>query len=434
MTIQIGTTVGDYEVTGVLGRGGMGKVFRVRSVLTLREEAMKVVSPDLESRPELADRFLREIRVHASLEHPNIAALRAALHNDDQIVMILELVDGVGLDEMLKHGPVNPTAVVSYMGQVLSALAYAHGRGVVHRDIKPANILVTRGGQAKLTDFGIAVATRELRLTQSGFTLGSLMYMSPEQIRGEAVDARSDIYSLGVTMYEVVTGRRPFDGENEYAVITAHLNQAPVHPSDVTPGVPRALGDLIVKAMAKDPNDRFASATEFQAALVRLPRSAETTLDMPAPRAVTSFPPEDLARVESGLIRAVGPIARHLVASAARRTADFSELCHHLAGQIPEPREREAFLKSCLKGGTVLQRSAPKVDTAAAARMWDQTWLAKVETALAAHVGPIARVLVKNASKRARTADELGQMLAKEIAAEADRKRFVNEITALRSS
>jgi hypothetical protein len=147
MSIQIGATVGDYQVIAVLGRGGMGKVFRVRSLLTLREEAMKVVSPDLEGRPELADRFLREIRVHASLEHPNIAALRAALRVDDQIVMILDLVDGVGLDEKIRTGPLDPAAAVGYISQVLSALAFAHGRGVV-RTLREAGFGRTRAWDA----------------------------------------------------------------------------------------------------------------------------------------------------------------------------------------------------------------------------------------------------------------------------------------------
>ena len=433
MSFQIGATVGDYEVIGVLGRGGMGKVFRVRSLLTLREEAMKVVSSDLEDRPELADRFLREIRVHASLEHPNIAALHAALRVNDEIVMILELVDGVGLDEKIRSGPLDPSSVASYVTQVLAALAFAHGHGVVHRDIKPANILVTAAGQVKLTDFGIAMASRELRLTRAGFTMGSLLYMSPEQIRGEAVEARSDLYSLGVTMYEMVTGRRPFDGENEYAVINAHLTRIPQHPSTVHAAVPRALGDIIMKAMAKGPAERFASALEFQAALSPPPR----TFAAPAAAQPTSTPiaSEDLARVESGLVRVVGPIARHLVASAARRATDFHALCQDLAAQLPEPREREAFLKSCLRGGTAPQAIVPgPALTASAATVWDPAWLGRLEQSLAEQVGPIARVLVKNAARRSRTADELVQSLAGEIPSEIARKRFREAATGLRSS
>src|SRR5581483_157656 len=189
------------------------KVFRVRSLLTDREEAMKVVLPDMDENRELADRFLREIKVHASLEHHNIAALRAAVRVQGRILMIMELIHGESLDETLKAGPLELPTAIYYVDQVLSALDYAHAHGVVHRDIKPANILVTgpesgRPGVVKLTDFGIAQAAGSGRLTGVGMAVGSLWYMSPEQIRAEQVDARSDIYSLGLTFYQMVTGQR----------------------------------------------------------------------------------------------------------------------------------------------------------------------------------------------------------------------------------
>ncbi len=168
MAIQIGDILGDYQVTGVLGRGGMGKVFRVRSLLTDREEAMKIVLPDLDENPGLADRFLREIKVHASLQHPNIAALRTALRIEGRLVMILELVEGVSLEEMLRSGPMEIPQAVGCVVQVLSALAFAHERGVIHRDIKPANILIATAGAVKLTDFGIARSTSGARLTGTG--------------------------------------------------------------------------------------------------------------------------------------------------------------------------------------------------------------------------------------------------------------------------
>jgi serine/threonine protein kinase len=153
--IEVGDIVGDYEVVGVLGRGGMGKVFRVRSRLTGREEAMKVVYPDLSGQAELADRFLREIKVHASLDHPNIAALHAAVRIQDQLVMILELVHGFSLEERLRAGVLPGAEAVHYINQVLSALAFARDRGVVHRDIKPANILITTEHVVKLTEGGM---------------------------------------------------------------------------------------------------------------------------------------------------------------------------------------------------------------------------------------------------------------------------------------
>ena len=422
--IDVGDIVGDYEVVGVLGRGGMGKVFRVRSRLTDREEAMKVVYPDLSGQTELAERFLREIKVHASLDHPNIAALRAAVRVQDQLVMILELVHGFSLEERLRAGVLPPAEAVHYINQVLSALAFAHARGVVHRDIKPANILITTEQVVKLTDFGIARAAKDQKLTNTGFALGSLPYMSPEQIQSEAVDPRSDIYSLGVTCYEAVTGVRPFRGENEYALMNAHLTGIPKTPSEVAP-IPVLLSDAIMKALAKNPRDRFQSTTEFQAALRQLPDAPAQPI--PAFPQAGEIPPEDLARIESSLVRVLGPIARHVVKDAARRFSSVSELCQSLAEQIPQGREREAFLKSSLGTGTASpSKKATTVVKTDGPRAWDEAWLARLELSLAAYIGPIAKVIVKRATKSASTPDDLCRLLAAEISSEADRQRFLS--------
>src|SRR5262245_52578183 len=164
MNLQIGSTVGDYQIVGMLGAGGMGKVFKVRNVISDRIEAMKVLLPDLVSDQELADRFMREIKVQASLEHPNIAALHTALRIDNQLLMLMEFVDGETLEHKLKHGPLPAAQAVEYAMQVLSALDYAHTRGVIHRYIKPANMMPTPAGVIKLMDFGIAKAAADRRL------------------------------------------------------------------------------------------------------------------------------------------------------------------------------------------------------------------------------------------------------------------------------
>src|SRR4051794_37088294 len=173
MNLEIGGTVGDYEIVGILGAGGMGKVFRVRNTISNREEAMKVLLPDLTGEPELANRFLREIQVLARLEHPNIAGLRTALRFENQLLMIMELVDGVSLDQRLHQGPMPVMEAVRCVDQILAALAYAHKNGVIHRDIKPANMMLTADGTVKLMDFGIAKGTNDRRLTMTGGTIGS---------------------------------------------------------------------------------------------------------------------------------------------------------------------------------------------------------------------------------------------------------------------
>src|SRR5580692_409102 len=201
MNLQIGSAIGDYQVVGILGAGGMGKVYKVRNVISDRVEAMKVLLPDLVTEADLADRFLREIKVQASLEHPNIASLHTAVRQDNQLLMLMEFVDGVTLEQRLKQGPLPVEEAVNYICQVLSALEYAHSRGVIHRDIKPANMMLTPAGVVKLMDFGIAKASTDHKLTMTGTTMGSLYYMSPEQIQGAAgLDARADLYSVGVSM------------------------------------------------------------------------------------------------------------------------------------------------------------------------------------------------------------------------------------------
>src|SRR3954469_8321663 len=172
MTLQVGDRIGDYEILSVLGAGGMGKVYKVRNVISERVEAMKVLLPNLESDPDLADRFTREIKVQASLDHPNIAGLHTAQRLNNQLVMLMEFVEGVTIEEQLHSGTISLANGIGYITQVLSALGYAHTHGVVHRDIKPANMMLTASGTVKLMDFGIAKISADPKLTQTGHTVG----------------------------------------------------------------------------------------------------------------------------------------------------------------------------------------------------------------------------------------------------------------------
>ena len=262
-----GQHLGDYEILGVLGAGGMGKVYKVRNVISDRVEAMKILLPNLASEKQLADRFLREIKLLATLHHPNIAALRTALTLDNQLVMIMEYVEGVTLSSRLHEGAIPPADAVRYVDQVLAALSYAHKLEIVHRDIKPANMMLTHDGIVKLMDFGIARSGGDRSLTSTGTTLGSLNYMPPEQVKGEPADARSDIYSLGVSLYEMVTGMLPFEAASNYSLMSAHLEQIPKAPIIHKPGLPESLNQIILMALAKDPAQRFQSADAFRGAL-----------------------------------------------------------------------------------------------------------------------------------------------------------------------
>jgi serine/threonine protein kinase len=264
--MNIGERVGDYEIVEVLGQGGMGQVYKVRNILSERIEAMKVLLPNLEGDSDLADRFLREIKVQAAFDHPNIAKLFTALRASNQLLMVMEFVEGTSLEKLLAKGPLLVGEAVDYASQVLNALAYAHGRGVVHRDIKPANMMRTSSGQVKLLDFGIAHMA-DSKLTKVGTTVGSLYYMSPEQVKGAPADPRSDLYSLGVVLYEMVTGKRPFQGDSPSSIMAAHLQQTPVAPSEMVPWVLGPLNEIILMAVNKDPEARFQSAEAFRNAL-----------------------------------------------------------------------------------------------------------------------------------------------------------------------
>jgi serine/threonine-protein kinase len=317
MNYEIGSRVGDYEVLEVLGAGGMGRVYKVRNVISDRVEAMKVVLPDLAGDADLADRFVREIKVQASLDHPNIAALHTALRLDNQLLMLMEYVEGVTIEAVLRSGRLPIDKAIDYTSQVLSALSYAHARGVVHRDLKPANMIITPSGVVKLMDFGIAKMVADRKLTQTGRTVGSLYYMSPEQIKGAVdVDARSDLYSLGISLYEMVTGARPFQGDSEYSIMAAHLETNPPPPIQVDPNLPPALSEIILMSLEKDPAQRFQTADAFRSALLSV-RGPVPTAATPAAAPVVVAPPPPPARSHRGLYIALGSLATIAVIVAA---------------------------------------------------------------------------------------------------------------------
>ena len=367
-----GQNIGDYEVLSQLGSGGIGEVYKVRHIISQRTEAMKLLRPD-RSGNEISERFLREIRVLASLSHPHIASLHTAFKVDDRIAMIMEFVEGEDLHWKLRtEWAGRAVEGIEYIRQVLSALEYAHAREIIHRDIKPSNVMITPEGQAKLLDFGMAFKAADHSVTRPGFILGSLHYMSPEQVRGERVDARSDLYSTGVTLYEILTAHRPFDGSTEYDVMTGHLQQVPKWPSDVNPAIPYSLSVTLLKALAKDPGERFQSAAEFLNALTHISMDDAATLQTlaidPGPRGTASdpatpaaslvgkassgsprpsmgrFDPAVLDSVSKELAAFIGPIAKVVVKRAAQRCSSVEDLYGAVAVEIDSEKDRSSFL------------------------------------------------------------------------------------------
>ncbi len=366
MTFEPGQRIGDYEIVAKLGAGGLGVVYEVQHLISQRREAMKILLPDQAGTPEMVERFHREVQTLASLNHPNIAALHTAFYHGNQLAMMMELVHGETLaDRRLKTG-ISLAQVLDYAAQVLSALVYAHRLGVVHRDIKPSNIMITETGVVKLLDFGIAFQEKSSHLTQSGFLLGSLNYMSPEQVSGEGATTRSDLYSVGVTLYEILTGILPVTGKTNYEILMGHLHQQPVPPYQVAPQVPIAISDAIMRSLAKDPTQRYQTAEEFmhglqlgaaitaqQEAVTRPLRTPRTIVSQslaggmqPRPTTASGSQSLPLEEVTRKLAVYIGPVAKFVVKKLAAQTDDLDAIYREAAKQIASDSDRAAFLRT----------------------------------------------------------------------------------------
>ena len=310
MTDPVRKQIGDYEIIRELGHGGMGQVFLVRNLISDRIEAMKILLPDLANQGDLGARFIREIKLLASLDHPNIAALRTAFSADNQLIMIMEYVEGDTLAHRLERGPFPPAEALDYIDQVLAALSYAHAKGIIHRDIKPANMMLTPHGVLKLMDFGIARSGNDLGLTVTGTTLGSLDYMSPEQVQAQPTDARSDLYSVGVSLYEMVTGQRMFSATSSFSIMEAQIKETPRPPIEVQPSLPKPLSDLIVMSVAKNPAERFQTADAFRNALSQIRESCGSP-GLPKPVVAAATPrPVQLPPARTSDVRPPTPVSQ----------------------------------------------------------------------------------------------------------------------------
>ena len=265
------TYSGRYELTHLIARGGMAQVYRAMDRQLERPVALKVLFPELSVDRTFVERFRREAQAAANLSHPNIVPVFDWGEDDGSYFIVMEYVEGRPLSAVLRDPQRMPPRQIATIGAgVAAALAFAHRHGVVHRDVKPGNILITPDGDVKVTDFGIARAMNtEESLTQTGAVMGTAAYFSPEQAEGKGVDSRSDIYSLGVVLYEMAVGRPPFTGDSPVAVASKHVRDMPVLPREANPTVPPALEAVIMKAMAKNPDDRYGSAEELRADLLR---------------------------------------------------------------------------------------------------------------------------------------------------------------------
>ncbi len=264
---MIGRTLGPYQVVEELGRGGMAIVYKALQPSLRRYVALKVLPDYFQSDPEFVARFQREARAAAQISHPNVVTIYDVGEQAGVHYIAMEYLEGGSLLDRLARGPLSPEEALQIVEQVGSALDFAHGRGLIHRDIKPANILFSADGRPKVTDFGIVRAGDTNRLTRAGTMLGTPEYMSPEQAEGRPVDHRADLYALGVILYEMLTGRVPFHADTPHAIVYALLHRPPLPPRQLRPDLSPAVEAVLLKALAKQPNDRFQTGAEMSAAL-----------------------------------------------------------------------------------------------------------------------------------------------------------------------
>jgi eukaryotic-like serine/threonine-protein kinase len=310
-----------YEVGPLLGAGGMAEVYEGRDRLLARRVAIKVLQSQFARDQGFLLRFKREAQAAASLSHPNVVGVYDTGSEDGTHFIVMEYVEGRTLKDVIRQeGPLYPDRAAEICADVCSALVAAHARGLIHRDIKPGNVMLTPDGKVKVMDFGIARATSSETITQTAAVIGTAQYISPEQAQGQPVDFRSDLYSLGCCLYEMLTGKVPFTGANAVAIAYRHVREDPTPPRTLNPDVPVALEAICLKAMAKLPDNRFQTAAEFRSDLERF-RNGEQVLATPLldPNAATQAIPGRAAAEQTAMLGGT------VVPDRTSRYADYAE-------------------------------------------------------------------------------------------------------------
>jgi eukaryotic-like serine/threonine-protein kinase len=440
--------IGKYTITRPLGKGAMGMVYEGFDPIIERKVAIKTILGEYLEAADMEDavaRFRREAQAGGRLQHPGIVGVYEYGHEGDMAFIVMEYVEGQELKRMLGGGKrLDLIDVFEIMKQLLAALDYSHKQGVVHRDIKPANLMIQPGPKVKVMDFGIA-RLESSSLTQVGTVVGTPTHMSPEQLTGLPADGRADLWSSGVILYEMLTGTSPFIADSPMAVMHKVLQTQPERPTVLNPALPAGFDNIVARALAKKPDERFQNAREFAATLVQAfqgkvvsatatarPAVSATVREGPRPAGV-SLPPETLAEIERSLSRHMGPLAKVLIQRGQGEAKSLEDFFRTLAEHIPSADEQAAFLK---KMKSVKPAAAPaaavdktlvtgRVPAAPAAATFTPEVLASAEKALASYVGPLARLLIKDAASKSGNVKELYAQLATHIDSEDERRAFL---------
>jgi len=454
--VAIPTAIGRYFVENLVGIGGMGQIFKAHDPEIRRSVAIKLISTELMSggkRAEYIRRFRREAQAAARCAHPNIVAIYDFALHEGQPFIAMEFVYGASLRQALDAAPVMAVPdAIGIMLQVLDALASAHAMGVIHQDIKPANIMLTPEMRVKVADFGISRFVNT-DVTSTSSSMGTPNYMSPEQCRGSLVDGRSDLFSAGATLFEMVTGDRAFPGHNVGEVSHRIQNERlPLLPAPVRAVAPR-LQFVLERAMEKQPDDRFHTGDEMAEALRQVlggSRDGEVNVitrvspvggvaggtadsqkarrDTGARAPEAQLDADTLQALEHKLTGYVGPIARILVRTTAGRSRSVGDLCSQLALSITDSAERERFrrdMELLLRSRSPVVAGTPQRSDSSV-RLPEHE-LERVQEALTQFVGPIARVLVRRATADASSVEALWLSLSNHIESPAERSAFLRQ-------
>ena len=418
-TITIGTSkeFGPYKVVGKIGMGGMGIVYQAVDSRLDRRVAVKCLSPQLSMDENLRKRFVTEARAVSRLDHPNICVIFDIGETPDkQMYFTMPYYEGDTLKQRIKSGTLSANEVLSIATQIGEGLVAAHNQKILHRDIKPANIMLTKEGGLRILDFGVAKISG-VENTGTGAALGTVAYMSPEQLKGDEVDKRTDIWSLGVILYEMFAGKRPFKGKYTHDIMYSVMHDELEDITNLLPDAPNLLHDIIQRGLDRDPEERYQTVTDMLNDLLVLPQRwscadsvilkqgvSAGSMDSSASSATTNWDKATLETISRELTKYLGPMASIIVKKKSLEIHDMKQLCEKLAESLPGDQERKQFFKKIKYRELVEETSPSRSSSGHSTRQhkgihYNDEDLAKLVTELTPFVGPIAGKLVNRISK-----------------------------------